>query len=235
MFFGVACNRSAPTNADTPSAALIPEFVVESGDKIFAQAELRDTVINNIAFKFKQITQQDFDSYMRRSGSPLALSEDKNVAEKKDSCVLVKLDNGKVDSLCAKREGENLMDYFVKGTWKGHRLVLLTYSDWEGGNDFFLNLDDGSVFNLGCEYFASSDENFLLSYCDSNESPINTSHLLFAKVDPKSIRTILLLVFEEITVTNAGWIGDNKCVLATDAMQGIDKPIQPSFYLLTIN
>lgn len=134
-------------------------------EQVFKLDELKDTTLNGVILDFTELPETRYDSLrqlVRESFIPLQFNTDKIL--RMDSCLLVKLDNENWDTLCNKRQGDYFEQYTFKGIWNEIGLVLITYQDWEGGNDFFINLKDGGYYYLTHNYKLSPDFKHILSF-----------------------------------------------------------------------
>jgi hypothetical protein len=187
---------------------------IKTNKQIFNLKELRDTTLNGVSLNFIELTDKDFNSLkdqIKESDFPLQLTFD-NIS-KTDNCILVKLDNGKTDSLCNKRQGDNFEEYSLYGLWKENGLVLVSYQDWEGGNDFFINLKDGGYYNLTHNYKVSPDLKKILSFVDLNETAFIPSGLMLTECGNRTIDTKLYIEFETVIITSLSWLTNDQCLI----------------------
>ena len=137
------------------------------------QITLTDTVLNGHAVKFHELTQATFDSLLRQSKqTEIEIKSAENQIKRLDSCVLIKLLNQKMDTLCNKHDGEYFEKYLVKGLWEENNLLLVHFDNWEESHDFFLSLKDGSYYVLTPFYEVNPKREMLLTYVDIAAIPI---------------------------------------------------------------
>lgn len=181
----------------------------------FNLKEFRDTTLNGVTLKFNELTEKDYNSLkdkIKETYFPLQFTSES--VSKTDSCTLVKLDNGKIDSLCNRIQGDYFEEYTFNGLWKENGLVLVNYQDWEGGNDFFINLKDGGHYYLTHNYKISPDLKHILSFVDLNETAFIPSGLMLTDCDNRAISTKISIEFERVIITSLSWLTNNQCLIS---------------------
>lgn len=217
-----SCSKTKDTAIKTQNDSTInrdKEVSVKIREQMFRLRDLRDTTLNGIDLKFTELSDKDYNSLkgrIKETDFPLQFILDP--ASQTDSCLLVKLENGKTDSLCNTRQGDYFEEYTFKGLWKENGLVLVSYSDWEGGNDFFINLKDGGHYNLTHHYAVSPDLKHILSYVDLNETVFIPSALMLTECDNRTISTRLYIEFEGIIITNLSWLTHDQCLISVGTL-----------------
>lgn len=195
------------------------EVSINTREQIFNLREFKDTTLNRVGLKFIELTAKDYNSLKGKiieTNIPLQFSLDQSLQT--DSCLLLKLDNGKTDSLCNTKQGDYFEEYTFKGLWKENGLVLVSYSDWEGGNDFFVNLKDGKHYYLTHNYKASPDLKHILSFVDLNETTFIPSGLMLTECDGRTISTKIYIEFETVIITNLSWLTNDECLISAGTL-----------------
>ena len=97
-------------------------------------------------------------------------------------------------------------------------LVLVSYQDWEGGNDFFINLKDGGHYYLTHNYKVSPDLKHILSFVELNETAFIPSALMLTECDNRAISTKIYIEFERVIVTSLSWLNYDQCLITAGTL-----------------
>lgn len=203
---------------------------------VFKLVGLRDTTLNGVTLKFTELTNSEFNSLNHQiKETQLPLEFTSNVIFQADSCLILRIDNGKIDSLCSKNQRDNFEQYNFAGFWKENGLVLISYQDWEGGNDFFVNLKDGGYYYLTHNYKTSPDLKHILSFVDLNETVFIPSGLMLTECGNKSISTRFLIEFEQVMITSLSWLTNDQCLVTAGTLNSEDfSVVNSKNYRLTL-
>jgi hypothetical protein len=213
-----SCSKTIEKQSQTgndSTAGIAKRESIKTKEKVFNLKEFRDTTLNGVTLKFVELADKDYYPLryqIKEAGFPLQIIS--NVVSKVDSCLLLKLDNGKTDSLCNKRQGDNFEEYIYNGLWKENGLVLMSYQDWEGGSDFFINLKDGEHYYLTHNYKLSPDLKHILSFVELNETAFITSGLMLTECDNRTISTKFNIEFERVIITSLAWLTNEQCLIS---------------------
>jgi hypothetical protein len=217
LIIATSCSKTKETTTHTVMDSTINIGSldnIKTSEPIFNLKELSDTTLNGVTLKFIELPDKDYDSLkdqIKETDFPLQGIFD-NIS-KTENCILVKLDNGETDSLCNKRQGDNFEEYTLYGFWKENGLVLLSYQDWEGGNDFFINLKDGRYYNLTHNYKVSPDLKKIFSFVDLNETAFIPSGLMLTECGNRTITTKIYIEFETMIITSLSWLTNDQCLI----------------------
>ncbi|MEQ1585984.1 MAG: hypothetical protein ABL895_08915 [Cyclobacteriaceae bacterium] len=218
IILATSCSRTKETPAQTANdstADIELSENVKAKEQTFNLRVFRDTTLNGVTLKFIELTDKDYNSLsqqIKETGIPLQSTSD--LVSKVDSCLLVKLDNKKTDSLCNKRQGDNFEEYNFNGLWKEKGLVLVSYQDWEGGSDFFINLKDGGYYYLTHNYKVSPDLKHIFSFVELNETAFIPSGLMLTECDNGAISTKLNIEFDRVIITSLSWLTNDQCLIS---------------------
>jgi hypothetical protein len=186
---------------------------------VFRMTDLRDTTLNGVNLNFALLTEKEYKSLkyqVRQTTFPLQLNSAS--VSRTDSCLLITLKNGKIDSLCNQRKGDYFEHYNIKGIWKEKGLVLVNYEDWEGGSDFFINLQDGKYYYLNSNYELSPDSKLILSFVDLNETAFIPAGLMLTTCENGSISTAFNIEFQKAVTNELLWVTSEQCVISTGTL-----------------
>jgi len=218
IFLATSCSSTKETPAQTVNNSTVNVDLsenVKTKEQTFNLREFRDTTLNGVTLKFIELTDNDYHSLgqqTKETGVPLQSTSD--LVSTVDSCLLVKLDNKKTDSLCNKRQGDNFEKYNFNGLWKEKGLVLVSYQDWEGGSDFFINLKDGRHYYLTHNYKISPDLKHILSFVELNETAFIPSGMMLTECDNGAISTKLNIEFDQVIITSLYWLTNDQCLIS---------------------
>lgn len=199
------------------------------------QVSLTDTIVNGHAVTFSELTQETFDSLRQRKiETKIPLTTPDNRLTKQDSCFMLQLDNGKIDSLCNWDDGEEFEKYVVKGLWKDKNILLVNFANWEENHDFLLNLNDGSYNILTPYYELSPQADLLLTSVDIAAMPIYESELSVSKAESGKFITLYHKELGQLSITDAFWISNTECIMAARTDIGTSKVRDRKWYRMTI-
>jgi hypothetical protein len=236
----IGCSNSNSTNelvaSDTvrqawTSAEIVPSDIYEN------PVTLTDTVSNGYSIKFYELTSDEYDSLQKLTiDTKLPLKSADSQIKKVDSCFIVNLQSQNVDSLCNWDDGEEYEKYSIRGFWKGDKLLLVNYENWEESHDFFLNLKDGSYYILAPFYETNPTQNIVLNYVDILAAPIYSSELMVSLIQNDIITTLYKKNLEQTTITEAKWISKTDCLLATSFVDFRSNTVKErNWYRMTID
>lgn len=213
----VSCSKPQPageaTVADTTRAN--QPVAVGAPENHYPSTVLRDTVLNGHAVKFHLVSEADFDSLLTHAQyANVRLSRADACVKKIDSCFIVKLQNQSADSLCNKDDGEYFERYAIKGLWEKHKVLWISFENWEENHDFLLSTKDGRYLVLGPYYEVSPGEDKVLTYVDMIEVPIYPGDLQLTKFADGTFKTIYRKQIDWLTVLEAKWISDSEFIMA---------------------
>lgn len=199
------------------------------------KSTLTDTLANGVSIHFISLNKSSFDSLgvqKKVTGIPLE-SFDSGIT-KTGNCEIVKLQTGRPEVLCSKKEGDYFEEYLIKGYWREKELLLVNYSNWEESQDFFVELKNGNRYYLDPQYGLSPNRLFMISYTGLN--PIYSNELLLTKFEEGKVTMILKLEFAELTITDAQWIGPDQCLLVTVTENAQTSEVENfSWHLMKLN
>lgn len=193
-------------------------------------------MLNGHSVKFRELTSKSFDSLQSLGKqTKLILTSADNQIKKLDSCLIIKYQNLKTDSLCNWNDGEEYEKYLVKGLWEANNLLLINFENWEENHDFFISLKDGSYYILTPFYEVNPNHSKILSYVDIAAAPIYSSELMISEIDEGSFTTLYKKELGQTTITEALWISNTDCILATGFVEVETDDIKDKkWYLMTI-
>ncbi len=188
----------------------------DGADPTFQLKQFRDTTFNGVSLKFKELSDTEYNSLKAKIiETEIPLQSASHLYSKPDSCFLFGLENGKTDSLCNHRQGYYFEEYQIHGYWKEMSSVLSSYSDWEGGNDFFIDLKNGGHYYLSHNYKLSPDSRFIFSFVDLNELVFVPSELLLTECGGGTIKTKLKIDLGDLVITDLIWVTKDQCIIST--------------------
>ena len=212
------------TNQKTTTEQTISDTVRQSSellqiiptDKQEARITLTDTVLNGHSVKFYELTATTFDSLQRqKKETEINLKSADSQIKKLDSCVVIKFQNQKIDSLCNMDDGEYYEKYLIKGLWEENKLILANFENWEESHDFFINLKDGSYYILTPFYEVNPKQDLILTYVDIAAAPIYSSELMISQIQKGVFTTLYKKDLGQTTITEVKWISNSGCLLTT--------------------
>lgn len=214
----ISCSKPKPagegsvsdtTRADQPVAVRTPE-------NYYPSTVLRDTVLNGHTLKFQKISEESFNSFLKVAHytPEVRLVKADTYVNKVDSCFIVKLQNQSTDSLCNQDDGEYFEKYAIKGLWEKHRVLWISFENWEESHDFLLSTKDGSYLILGPHYEINPGEDKVLVYADIIEAPIYPGELEIKKIIDGTFRTIYEKQIDWLTISDAKWLSDSEFMIA---------------------
>jgi len=200
---------SDTTRADQPVAVRTPE-------NYYPSTVLRDTVLNGHALKFQQISEESFNSLLKVAHytPETSLAKADAYVKKIDSCFIVKLLNQSTDSLCNEDDGEYFERYAIKGLWEKHKVLWISFENWEENHDFLLSLKDGSYLILGSDYEINPGEDKVFLYSDLIEVPLYPGQLEIKEIVDGTFRTIYHQQNDWLTISDAKWLSDAEFMIA---------------------
>jgi len=211
-------------------------FEIKPTDNKEVRITLTGTVLNGHSVKFYELTAKTFDSLQRQiKTTEINLQSADNQIKKLDSCFVIKLQNHKMDSLCNMDDGEYYEKYLIKGLWDENELILAHFENWEESHDFFINLKDGSYYILTPFYEVNPKRDVLLTYVDIAAAPIYSSELMISQIKKGVFTTLYKKNLGQTTITDAKWISNTDCILATGFVDiGTDEIKDKKWYRMTI-
>jgi hypothetical protein len=215
IIVAASCSQAKQPSMQAGNDSTVNRDYKETKDQLFTLKEFRDTTLNGITLTFRELTDEDYNSLkqqIRETALPLQFSS--HLVSTIDSCLLIKLENGKTDSLCNKRQRDYFEQFTFRGLWEQNGLVLLNYADWEGGSDFFIKLDDGDQYYLTNNYKAAPDLKHILSFVDLNEAAFVPSGLMLTECDNRKISTKLNIEFKRVLITSLSWLTNDQCLIS---------------------
>ncbi|MBX2964539.1 MAG: hypothetical protein KF845_00235 [Cyclobacteriaceae bacterium] len=232
------------TNQKTTTEQIVSDTVRQSSeltkikptDKHETQITLTDTSLNGHSVKFYQLTATIFDSLQRQTKqTEINLKSADSQIKKLDSCVVLKFQNQKIDSLCNMDDGEYFEKYLIKGLWEENKLLLVHFENWEESHDFFINLKDGSYYILTPFYEVNPKRDMILTYVDIAAAPIYSSELMISQIQKGVFKTLYKKDLGQTTITDAKWISNSDCLLTTGFVDiGTNDVKDKKWYRMTI-
>lgn len=202
---------------------------------------LKDGALESLSGKFKisilQINQVRFDSLFELvKETEIPLIPFKDLTTKTDSCTIIRFLNNKSDTLCNKKEGDYYENYSIKGYWKEKELLFVNFENWEDNDYFFINLLDGSRYDLSPSNKLSPDLKLVLSFADVSAYPTYSGGFTITNIEQGAITTIFNKEFIDWTVKEAYWISNNQCLLVTTIVDyDADETKDARTYLINID
>jgi hypothetical protein len=217
FFLTVGCTNQKRTTEVTVSDTVrqssdLVEIV--TNDKKEIQITLTDTVLNGHSVRFYELTATAFDSLQAQTKqTEINLKSADSQIKKLDSCVVLKFQNQKTDSLCNWDDGEEYEKYLIKGLWEENKLLLVNFENWEENHDFFIDLKDGSYYILTPFYEVNPKRDIILTYVDIAAAPIYSSELMISQIQKGIFTTLYKKDLGQTTITDAKWISNSDCLL----------------------
>jgi hypothetical protein len=238
LILTIGCTNPKQTSDQKENNIInVPSELIKVIDYKVMRLGLTDTTTNQARIEFINLTDESFASIKgltKRTNVPLT-SFDSRV-RKLDSCLTFRSDNGRIDSLCNKDDGEYFEKYSIKGIWQEKNLLLVNFQNWEERHDFLINLSDGSHYLLTPFYEVSPSRDIIISYVDISSAPIYSSELLLTKVDNGKLTTILQRDLGQTTITDAFWVSNRECLITAGIVDDeSDKTTDIRPYLIRIN
>jgi hypothetical protein len=197
--------------------------------------KLNDTSINGVQLRFQLVSTKEYDSILNlvvRTEIPNG-NYDGNIS-RIDSCQIVKLENGKTDSLIDYKKGDYFEKWEVKSFWKEKNQLLVNFSNWEDSEDKLINIRNGKYYGISTAYKLSPENDLIFTFNDISEYPLYDNQFLLARVSLDSITTILKGNFNpNITIKDFEWITNEKGLISVGEVEsGTWKFVNRTNYLI---
>lgn len=189
---------------------IIKESLIMHSDSVL----LLDTVSDFGKVTFSMISKEGYLKLMPYSNnSRIPIEKPTERIGNIDSCHLIRLGNGSVDSLCDYSDGEYYEKYEILSDWKEKNQLLIYYGNWEENLEFLYNKTDGAIYNLGVDYKLSTDLNWILYFSNMVEQPLYNNGFGLAYLDSLVIQPLFDLDEIDFAVKNVDWINDSISIL----------------------
>jgi hypothetical protein len=222
----------------TSSQATVPQIKIVEPQ--INWKNLRDTTINNVQLRFISLSKGKYDSLKKFIvATKIPLEKPDKYVTKLNDCQLIKFINGNTDTLCNKNDASGYYEaYTIEGLWHKKNHLLISYSDWEGGNDFLMDVNDGFKYHLNSSYELSPNEDYLLGYNEFSITPVTFNNFTLTRVVMDSIKTFFDFDLGFAGIKNLSWKSNKECLISSGTISYEKNGLilkEVKYYLMTIS
>lgn len=243
LLFSIACNSNRSDKLNSNSADSLKNEILadqsitkEEVKKNSSGTILKSQEINGVKISFVELSKQQYDSVkLKTISTPLPLTELNKEIVQTDSCIIIQLENKKLDSLCDLDDGGYFETYSLNGFWEEVNHLVISFANWEEQYDFLVDLQTGNQFILGPEYRLSPDKKLLFTYVNSVDAPIYSAYYSLLEITDLGINEYFTIEPDGSTILEAEWTNNEKLLLSAASTDENYEVVSQAYYLMEIS